>query len=94
MRTYRASRVYPVLLSALAAVLVYFFFAGFDAARVGRAVAASVFMASMVLQAILLLTQTELILDETGISYRKRRWFGGTRLETISGGSIVIHKPK
>ena len=88
MRTYRASRVYPVLLLALAAVLVIFFFADFHADRISRAVAAAVFVASVVLQAVLLLVQTELVLDETGFSYRKRRWFGGARLETISCENI------
>jgi hypothetical protein len=84
MRTFRASRVYPVILIGIVLVLCYLFFAGYDSGRIGRAVAAATFVASIVLQAVLLQVQTELILDETRVSYRKRRWFGGTRLETIS----------
>jgi hypothetical protein len=84
IRTYRASRVYPAILFAVVLVLLYLFFGNYESGGIGRAVAAATFVASMVLQAVLLLVQTELILDETGFGYRKRRWFGGTRLETTS----------
>ena len=89
MRCYRASRIYPLWLFALTGLVLYLFFENFSADKIGRTVFALTFVAATAVQAILLLIQTELVLDDTGITYRKRRFFSGSGLRTVPLSNIA-----
>jgi hypothetical protein len=79
-RAYRANPIYPVLLLAGTAVVVYLLFRHFDRDRVTRTLAASIFTVASLLQAGLLFTQVEFERDETGFVTRHRPLFRSSRL--------------
>ncbi len=82
-RSYRASWIYPLALIALTGLVIYFLFGYLGTDRIARTIFALTFVGATAVQAALLLIQTELILDDAGFTYRKRKWFGGSGLRTI-----------